>query len=422
MHFFRLFGGAAMGDRMTGMVPGFGHGRGLRTLLYSHDTFGLGHLRRSRTIATALIEADPDCSSLIVTGSPIAGRFDFPERVDHVRLPGVVKLPDGSYTSSSLRMDIDEMVSLRGAIIAAADRELQPDLLVVDKEPWGFRHEMADTLRAARDRGARIVLGIRDVLDDEDALAREWERKGAIEAIERFYDEIWIYGIPQICRPLAGLGLSPRMEQRAYYTGYLKREIPDWPAASGSDLPPEPYILVTTGGGGDGTALVDWVLRAYESDPTLEPHALIIYGPFMKAPDRQAFEARVAALDGRVTALGFHARLERLLSEARGVVAMGGYNTFCEILSMDRPAIIAPRTRPRREQVIRAAAAEQLGLVRMLTPERDGSAARVMADAIRALPQQRRPSETRIPGLLAGLQTIAERVTAPAPLVAAAGE
>jgi predicted glycosyltransferase len=282
---------------MAGAKPAPGCSREKRTLLYSHDTFGLGHLRRSRTIATALSEADPDCSALIITGSPIAGRFDFPERVDHVRLPGVVKLADGSYTSSNLRLDIDQMVSLRGAIIAATEREFQPDLLIIDKEPWGFRHELAETLVAAKRRGARVVLGIRDVLDDEDALAREWERKGAIEAIERFYDEIWIYGIPQICRPLAGLGLTARMEHQAIYTGYLRRDGSDWPAEPASDLPDEPYILITTGGGGDGAALVDWVLRAYEADPTLEPHALIVYGPFMKASDRQDFDTRVAALE-----------------------------------------------------------------------------------------------------------------------------
>ncbi len=407
---------------MTGAMPASGWPRDKRTLLYSHDTFGLGHLRRSRTIATALIEADPDCSALIVTGSPIAGRFDFPARVDHVRLPGVVKLADGSYTSSNLPMDIDQMVSLRGAIIATTEHEFQPDLLIVDKEPWGFRHELADTLKAARDRGARIVLGIRDVLDDADALAREWERKGSIDAIEEFYDEIWIYGIPQIYRPLSGLGLSPRMESHVIYTGYLRRDAADWPAEPGSELPEGAYILVTTGGGGDGATLVDWVLRAYEADRALSPHALIVYGPFMNAPDRQDFDARVAALGGRVSALGFHARLERVLAEASGVVAMGGYNTFCEILSMDKPAIISPRTRPRREQVIRAEAAEQLGLVRMLSSERDGDGARVMAEAIRALAHQGRPSEVPIPGLLSGLPTIAERVTVTAPAFATAGE
>jgi predicted glycosyltransferase len=412
---------------MTGMMPASGCSPNLlggdkRTLLYSHDTFGLGHLRRSRTIATALIEADPDCSALIVTGSPIAGRFDFPERVDHVRLPGVVKLADGSYTSSNLPMDIDQMVSLRGAIIATTEREFNPDLLIIDKEPWGFRRELAETLRAARDRGARIILGIRDVLDDEEAMAVEWERKGSNEAIEEFYDEIWIYGIPQICRPLAGLGLSPRMNDKVVYTGYLRRDAAGWPVEFSSDLPEEPYILVTTGGGGDGAALVDWVLRAYEADAALSPHALIVYGPFMNAPDRQDFDNRVAALAGRVTALSFHPRLERVLAEASGVVAMGGYNTFCEILSMDKPAIISPRTSPRREQIIRAEAAEKLGLLRMLSSERDGDSAQVMVTAIRALATQRRPSEGRIPGLLSGLTTIAERMTEATPAFAAAGE
>lgn len=407
---------------MNGPSGAFVTGEGHRTLLYSHDTFGLGHLRRSRTIATALTDSDDDRSALIVTGSPIAGRFDFAERIDHVRLPGVVKLQDGSYSSLNLNLQIDEMVRLRGAIIAATAREFAPDLVIVDKEAWGFRQELAETLEALKTSGARIVLGIRDVLDDEDALSAEWERKNALAAIERFYDEIWVYGIPEICQPLTGLGLSPAMKDRIVYTGYLRRRAPDWPAESGTEIPDKPYTLVTTGGGGDGAALVDWVLRAYEADPTLRQHALIVYGPFMNAAARQDFENRVAALHGRVTAIGFHSRLERLLAEADGVVAMGGYNTFCEILSMDKPAIIVPRTHPRREQVIRAEAAEGLGLLRMLLPERDGDSAAVMAEAIKALSFQRRPSEFRIQGLMDGLQTIAERAVPDPGPIAAVGE
>jgi predicted glycosyltransferase len=338
--------------------------------------------------------------------------------VDHVRLPGVVKSADGSSASSNLSLGIDEMVSLRGAIIAAADREFAPDLLVVDKEPWGFRQEMADTLAAARARGCRIVLGVRDVLDDEDALAREWERKGAVDAIERFYDEIWVYGIPQMCEPLGGLGLSPRMERCIVYTGYLRRELPEGP---GPDLGGEPYILVTTGGGGDGAMLIDWVLRAYEADPGLRPRAVVVYGPFLQAAHRAEFDARVAALGGRVRAFGFLDRLEHALAGASGVVAMGGYNTFCEILSFDKPAIIAPRVRPRLEQQIRSAAAERLGLARVLHPERDGDGAGAMSAAIRAMPAQPRPSEVRLPGLLDGLETIAARAVAGVPAAAGAG-
>ena len=393
-----------------------------RTLLYSHDTFGLGHLRRSRTIATSLIEADQDASALIVTGSPIAGRFDFAERIDHVRLPGVVKLPDGSYSSMSLSMPIDEMVDLRASIIEATARQFRPDLTIVDKEPWGFRGELAGTLEHLKANGSRLILGIRDVLDDEDALTKEWARKNALEAIERFYDEIWIYGIPEICEPLEGLGLPSSLRDRIRYTGYLRRKAPDWPAETGHEIPEQPYVLVTTGGGGDGVDLVDWVIRAYEEDNSLRAHALIVYGPFLNAAARQEFDERIGDLPGRVTAMSFHPRFERLLAGARGVVAMGGYNTFCEILSMDKPAIIVPRTKPRREQEIRAASAERLGLVRMLLPERDGDSAAVMAEAIKALAYQRRPSERRIAGLMDGLQTIADEAALRDQAIAAAGE
>lgn len=395
--------------------------RDRRALLYSHDTFGLGHLRRSRTIATALTEADPELSSLIVTGSPIAGRFDFAKGIDHVRLPGVVKQPDGSYSSLNLSLSIDEMVDLRGGIIEATASAYGPDLAIVDKEPWGFRGELAGTLEAMKNAGTRMVLGIRDVLDDDDALSAEWERKNALAAIERYYDEIWIYGIPGICEPLEGVDLPATVRDRIRYTGYLRRTTPDWPAESGTEIPEEPYVLVTTGGGGDGEALIDWVLRAYENDPGLRTHALIVYGPFLNATARTAFDERVADLGNRVTAMGFHSRFERLLAGASGVVAMGGYNTFCEILSMDKPGIIVPRTRPRREQVIRAASAERLGLVRMLLPERDGKSPGVMAEAIKSLAYQRRPSEVRIAGLLDGLETIAQAALE-APPISAAGE
>ena len=96
---------------------------------------------------------------------------------------------------------------------------------------------------------------------------------------------------------------------------------------------------------------------------------------------------------------------EALIANAAGVVAMGGYNTFCEILSFDKPGLIIPRTEPRREQFIRAKRAEELGLVKMLDPlgPRDTS---VMATALRTLPQQSPPSSVVVPGLLDGLKNV----------------
>ena len=58
----------------------------------------------------------------------------------------------------------------------------------------------------------------------------------------------------------------------------------------------EPFILVTTGGGGDGEAIIDWVLRAYESDAQLPYPALLVLGPFMQSERQAEFLARAAKL------------------------------------------------------------------------------------------------------------------------------
>ena len=101
----------------------------------------------------------------------------------------------------------------------------------------------------------------------------------------------------------------------------------------------------------------------------------------------------------------FDTRLENLMARAAGVVAMGGYNTFCEILSFDKPALIVPRTAPRLEQYIRAQRAAELGLVAVLSENGDHDP-RTMAAALLQLMQQPRPSAVVIPGLLDGMASV----------------
>jgi predicted glycosyltransferase len=376
-----------------------------RVVLYSHDTFGLGHLRRSRALATALTESGVAGSAIILTGSPIAGRFTFPKAVDHVRLPGVKKLSDGSYVSQVTGMNIDATTDLRVGLIKSTLQQYPPDLLIVDKEPTGFRGELLSSLSMLSRLGkTRIVLGLRDVLDEPKVLAAEWKRKGAVEAVEKFYHETWVYGVKSIYDPTLGLPLSDASRRRMFWTGYLRRKIID-PVR----VPNQPFVLVTPGGGGDGQAMVDLVLRAYELDRTLTPNALLVYGPFLSGDARNSFEKRVAALNGRVSTTGFESQIESLFSEAKGVVSMGGYNTFCEVLSFDKRAIIVPRTKPRLEQWIRANRAEEIGLVRNLDEFRDGLTPQSMIAAIRGLPSQRCPSEAGADGLLDGLNVVIER-------------
>jgi predicted glycosyltransferase len=404
-----MFDFEASGINMTGtthQIYAEAEPRAPRIMLYSHDTFGLGHLRRSRALAGAITAADSNATALILTGSPVAGRFTFPQRVDHVRLPGVTKRSDGSYASQAMAMDIEETTALRAGLIRSTAQQYKPDVLIVDKEPTGFRGELFPTLDLLTELGnTRIVLGLRDVLDEPDVLATEWDRKGAIDATETYYDELWVYGLHSIYDPTAGLNFSAAVRDRMHWTGYLRREL-----GTTTETPEQPYILVTPGGGGDGEAMVDLVLSAYEQDPELSPHAILVYGPFLSGELRADFETRVENLNGRVSTVGFESQIEALYSGAQGVVCMGGYNTFCEVLSFDKRAVIVPRTVPRLEQYIRASRAEQLGLVRMLDETRDGMTPKAMIEAIRNLPMQNLPSKAMPNGLLDGLDTVTNRI------------
>ena len=376
-----------------------------RVLIYSHDSFGLGHLRRCRAIAHSLVDADPEVSILILSGSPIIGSFDFRSRVDFVRVPGVIKLRNGQYVSLNIHIDVDETLAMRSSIIRHTADIFDPDLLIVDKEPLGLRGEVRETLDLLQRRGTALILGLRDVMDDPEALESEWERKQAVPALAEYYDEIWVYGLPQICDPLAGLPVPASVRERITYTGYLRRTTSDLqltPETMG--ITDSQFLLVTPGGGGDGEALIDLVLSAYEYDRGIPHPALLVFGPFMLPETRAAFASRAARLDN-VRAITFNARLESLMARAAGVVAMGGYNTFCEILSFDKRALIIPRTAPRLEQFIRTKRAAELGLLSMLS-ESEGRDARTMSAALRRLTRQPRPSAAFIPGLLDGMPTV----------------
>ncbi|MCZ6471568.1 MAG: glycosyltransferase [Gammaproteobacteria bacterium] len=379
-----------------------------RILIYSHDSFGLGHLRRCRAIAHSLVAHYKGVSVLIISGSPIIGSFDFRARVDFVRIPGVTKLKDGEYTSLGLHIDLDQTMSMRESIIYHTAASFKPDIFLVDKEPTGLRGEVLNTLEMLRDGGTINVLGLRDVMDEASALKAEWERKQVQPVLEELYHDIWVYGLREMGNPIESIGLADSVIQKISYTGYLDRELPsdrNWNAPVNIT---DPYILVTAGGGGDGVEMIDWVISAYETDSQLPYRAIIVTGPFMQSVHKQEFHDRCATLD-KVEIINFDSHIELLMAPAVAIVAMGGYNTFCEVLSMDKPALIVPRSVPRLEQSIRASRAANLGLISMLDPDCERDPAN-MAAALYRLADQAPPSANTIPGLLDGHDNIAELV------------
>ena len=128
----------------------------------------------------------------------------------------------------------------------------------------------------------------------------------------------------------------------------------------------------------------------------------------MPADQRQRFMSSVADIP-HIEIIEFDNRMEDLVAGAQAVVSMGGYNTVCEILSFDKPALVVPRTVPREEQLIRASRASELGLFDMLLPE-DAENPAKMAAALKALPHRAPPSVNSCGLKLDGLENISRRI------------
>jgi len=370
--------------------------------MYSHDTFGLGHLRRCRTIAHALVEHYSGLSILIISGSAIAGAFDFRARVDFVKIPSVIKLRNGEYTSLVQHIDIGETIRMRESIIRHTAETFQPDIFIVDKEPMGLQGEITGTLAYLKSCNTTTVLGLRDVMDSPRLLAAEWKRKELISKIDQYYDHVWVYGPENFYDPLTGLDIPQSIRDKTRFVGFLKRQALHDNLSTNKQQ--GDYILVTTGGGGDGVALIRGVLAAYAADAQLILQTLVVLGPYMPARERSEFLLKGESIPS-IEVIDFDSRMEELIASAKAVVSMGGYNTFCEILSFDKPALIIPRTTPREEQLLRTQRAAELGMVDMLLPEEADDPVK-MANALRQLPNRPRPSERASAFTLDGLTNL----------------
>lgn len=377
-----------------------------RILMYSHDTFGLGHLRRCRTIAHSLVEDFRGLSVLIMSGSQIAGAFDYRARVDFVKIPSVIKLRNGEYTSLAEHMDLKDTIAMRRSIIRHTAETFRPDIFIVDKEPMGLRGEVEETLAYLKAQGTTLVLGLREVMDAPHLLDAEWKPHDTMAKIDRLYDKVWVYGPPDFYDPLVGLDVPPGVRAKMSFVGFLQRRALH--ESLSTHRPAGDYILVTTGGGGDGADLVRDVLNAYRHDRTLTHKALVVLGPYMPGEQRAEFLRQGQDIP-QIEVIEFDTRMEELIASSKAVVAMGGYNTYCEILSFDKPALIVPRTTPREEQLLRSRRAAELGLIDMLLPEEASNPDR-MAAALKSLPSRDAPSKGSADMRLEGLPNISRLV------------
>jgi predicted glycosyltransferase len=347
--------------------------RKLRIALYSHDTMGFGHIRRNLLIAQSLVDSSLQPTILLIAGAREACAFTMPPSVDCLTLPSLEKDEDGHYQSRHLDLSLYDLIDLRSKAIRATIESFAPDVLIVDKAPRGASCELDPTLQFLRAGGrTHCVLGLRDVLDDPATVKREWKRERSDEVIRKFYEMVWVYGDPAVYDSAHECHFSTGVGAKVHYTGYLDQRMRlDLPEpnrgeqSSDLGLPPGRLILCGVGGGQDGARLAEAFCEASLPEGM---SGVLLTGPYMPKEVRLRLHQR-AAERPRMRVLDFFAEPAYLMRRAERVIAMGGYNTICEVLSFNCPALIVPRVKPRLEQLIRAERLQELGVLEMLHPD-----------------------------------------------------
>ena len=326
----------------------------VRILLYSHDSQGLGHVRRNLVLAHRLAEAIPEAtgcpvSGLLVSGLTAVDGFPLPEGFDWLTIPGVAKGRDG-YEPRNLAGPTHRLIDLRSVLIESAMLSYAPDLVIIDRHIYGVWRELRRPLHRlrARNPGTRVVLGLREVLDEPVAAAAEWRELGDLAQLRALVDEVWVYGDRAVHDPIATGEVPAGLADRVRFTGYLALGRRDSDPAA--EPVRRPFVLTTAGGGSDGRGLL---LAAAGMDVPAGHEHVIVTGPQLGDADFAAVEARTGP---RTRVRRSWPGLSNQIAEAAAVIAMGGYNTACEILATGTPALVVPREEPRLEQLIRARA------------------------------------------------------------------
>lgn len=383
-----------------------------RFALFTHDAYGLGHVRRSTRILRALAEREPDASLLLITGSPSTHLLrDLPRNADVLKIPTVITSGGEGTRPGTLALGVPEICSLRSELTRKALDVFEPDVLLVDNFPLGTRLELLPVLRELRHRPTRSVLGLRDVVDPPRKVRKDWARDGLFDVVERYYDRVVVYGTPVVLDAVVAYGLSDEVAQKLVYCGYVTD--PCEPARGRDEISSElgvtpGFLLATVGGGGDGRPLLEAFLGALDRFPGRQ--AVVVTGEFMSSDDRRAV---MGATEGRpgVVVRNYLRELPSAMHAAELVVSMGGYNTSAEILALGARAVIVPRTwrsgehgnRGKTgvdaEQAVRAEGLARLGLVttvdpRGLSPE---TLAKAMCSALEG-PPPRAGAEVELDG------------------------
>lgn len=340
-------------------------------VMYSPDTIGLGHVRRHSTIATELVALRPNVNVVMLIGSGAGAYFDLPSGVDSVKIPSVQKTGQGSWRARSLGLSWDATRRIRSGLIRETIDALRPDVFLVDHLPAGIWGELLPVFRFIKQSSpkTRIVLGLRDIIDDVVDVKERWEADGTYDILREFYGSVFIYGDRRVFATAEKYGITSRICPDVQYMGYITQSgtVTKAPEHGGprGHLQRRRSMLVTAGGGHDAHPMMSKVLAGLAAiSVELRPDTTMITGPLMAADLRANLMAEGERLG--VTVIAHTPHVKRHIEDADLVVTMGGYNSMIETMISGKPTLNIPRPGPSQEQSMRARIFDDMGLLRFL--------------------------------------------------------
>ncbi|MGF1482130.1 MAG: glycosyltransferase family protein [Cyanophyceae cyanobacterium] len=348
----------------------------MKLMVYSHDAFGLGNIRRMMAICHYLLDTVPNLSVLLVSGSPVLHSFRMHQGLDYVKIPCLGRNEHGRLATKYLQTEVDDTVTLRAELLKTAAANFRPDALMVDKKPYGLMGELKQTLSSLKTHlpQTKLILLLRDILDAPAATIADWQAHNYYQVLAELYDRILVVGTPEIFDPIVEYQFPDAVAEKVRFCSYIRRELGlKSPHQLRQELrvqPGERLVLVTPGGGGDGYRLVDTYIKGLSGLATQQRiKSFIVFGPEMPRLQREELLEAVHH-HPNVQLYEFTDDIASYMEAADVVVSMGGYNTICEILTLNKRAVVVPRIRPVEEQWIRAQRMANLNLFKVIHPER----------------------------------------------------
>ncbi len=361
------------------LPPGMIADKYKRIMVYSHDAYGLGNISRMLSICKYLLKSISNLSILLVSGSPMLHSFRLPQGLDYIKLPCLNRGASGEMAVKYLNADIESTLKLRSELILVAAKNYQPDLVLVDKKPTGIQRELQPTINYLKTHlpNTKFVLLLRDILDTPEKTTQQWQKENYYQIVESIYDRILVVGMPEIFDLVREYQFSAKLVEKVRYCGYIRKEsglknrrtIRQELGINNN----KKLVLVTPGGGEDGYYLINNYLTGlaqkqdYFSQQKIR--SLIFCGAEMPTEQQEQIYQQAKQLPG-VTVLEFTDDLMSYVNTADAVICMCGYNTITEVLQKGKKAIVVPRIKPGREQLIRAQSMANVGLIEMIHPEK----------------------------------------------------